>query len=148
MDTTSDDLQFLFPGLSTTGFDITSPIDSVYNCIAWAAGDQRKWWEPDPMRLYYWPEGAPREYTVPAWQKAFEVCGFVVCETEVFEDGTDRVALFALGGQPKHACRQISPDKWTSKLGPNVDISHELRALSGGRYGEPVCLLKRVLSNA
>src|SRR5207244_363796 len=41
------DLEALFPGLRGTSYRITSPPDSAYNCVAWAAGDQASWWWPD-----------------------------------------------------------------------------------------------------
>jgi hypothetical protein len=31
-------LEDIFPGLRTTAYQVTSPKDSIYNCIAWAAG--------------------------------------------------------------------------------------------------------------
>jgi hypothetical protein len=34
-----DLLERLFPALKEAGFDVTSPRDAGYNCVAWAAGD-------------------------------------------------------------------------------------------------------------
>ena len=33
-----------FPNLLTTGYEITSPDTIDYNCIAWAAEDNERWW--------------------------------------------------------------------------------------------------------
>jgi len=144
MDTTSEDqLKAIFPRLCSTSFRITSPPDPRYNCIAWAAGDNQRWWEPDRMGLYYWPSSVPREYTLEALRGAFESLGFTTSVTDDFDPSATRVSLFAKGSQPTHASRQLSPSEWTSKIGPNVDISHELHALVGSSYGAPSIMLRR-----
>lgn len=45
-------LEEAFPNLTAGNYRITSEPDRDYNCIAWAAGDNRKcWWPgPDPER--------------------------------------------------------------------------------------------------
>jgi hypothetical protein len=42
---------------------ITSEETPTYNCVAFAAGDVTRWWEPLPVPLpgYHWPLGAIRE---------------------------------------------------------------------------------------
>jgi len=43
-----------FPNLRSAAYDITSPDSPVYNCVAWAAGDDSAWWEPtDPSQPGY-----------------------------------------------------------------------------------------------
>ena len=54
----------LFPDLVRTGYQITSPPDPVYNCIAHAAGVTDDWWWPDPDGFDYWPPGIIRERTL------------------------------------------------------------------------------------
>ena len=49
-----------------------------------------------------------------------------------------RVALYALNGSPKHAARQVAANVWTSKIGQNIDIEHNLRGLEGPTYGQVV----------
>ena len=41
------------------------------------------------------------------------------------------VAIYQSGGLPTHAARQLSDGNWTSKLGPNIDITHSLSGLEG-----------------
>jgi hypothetical protein len=42
-------LEKLFPALLGSGYQVTSPRDEAYNCIAWAAGDTTDcWWPADP----------------------------------------------------------------------------------------------------
>ncbi len=60
-----------------------------------------------------------------------------------FEVGFEKVAIFAKNGVPTHAARQIDEHCWTSKLGGNVDIEHELKSIEGATYGNVVRYLKR-----
>jgi len=113
----------IFPKLRRGRFEVTSPEDSNYNCIAWAAGDTARWWEPDPMGAYYWPATARREYSIDAYEEALRSRKSTISLT---------VALFAQGDRPTHAARQLDDKTWTSKLGKSVDISHSLEDLSGG----------------
>jgi hypothetical protein len=132
-----------FPGLISSLYRITSPFDPKYNCIAWAAEDTQHWWEPDPMGVCYWPDDTPRTYSLSSYASAFASLGFRPSADETTEKGFTKVALFARGSLPTHAARQISSFMWTSKLGKNVDISHELRALCGDFYGEVAVFLKK-----
>ena len=75
-------LESLFPRLRGVQYEITSPAQPDYNCIAWAAGDDSRWWEPDAFGLYHWPEDVPRQYTLEAFTQAFRILGFEVCEDQ------------------------------------------------------------------
>ena len=130
-----------FPALTEKNFGLTSPQDRTYNCIAWAANDDRRWWWPNHP-YGYWPvPGAPN--VLQTFQIAFEDLGFEVCADGVFEEGFEKVAIYALNGDPKHAARQTPDGHWTSKLGNEWDVWHELNALNGPVYGEPVLFLRR-----
>ena len=76
----NSDLERLFPLLRGVPYEITSPAQLDYNCIAWAAGDSSRWWWPDEFFQYYWPEAAPRHSTLEAFVAAFRTLGFEVCE--------------------------------------------------------------------
>ena len=137
-------LERLFPRLRDATYKITSPAQADYNCIAWAAGDNSRWWEPDPFGQYYWPEGVPREYIVEVYAEVFQRLGFEECQDATFEVGVEKVAIFALDGSPTHAARQLEDGTWTSKLGQLEDIEHrDLDQVGEGDYGEPVLFLKR-----
>lgn len=70
--------------------------------------------------------------------------GFAECATAEHEEGFEKIAIFGLGDdEPTHLCRQISAGLWTSKLGANLDISHELHAVEGAFYGIPRVFMKR-----
>src|SRR5437868_6154338 len=131
-----DHLEKLFPGLRGTHYQVISPPDESYNCIAWALGDTADcWWPADPD-LSPWPEGVPREETLEAFRAAFAASGYVVCDGEELEPGFEKIALFASHkGVPKHAARQLRGGRWSSKLGKLELIDHALHDLEGTEYG-------------
>ena len=128
-----------FPGLRDTEFEITSPTDEDYNCIAWAAGEQGFWWWPGR----FWPKDVPATETRTAFIKAFRTKGYEICEGPGLEPGYEKVCVYERLGRPRHAARQLPSGKWTSKLGMGNDISHELDGLIGQRYGKPALFMKR-----
>jgi|SRR6516164_3394253 hypothetical protein len=83
-------LESLFPGLRGSVYQVTSPPDPLYNCIAWAANDPARWWWPDLHKKRYWPGGVPRDETLAAFQQAFASMGYAVCEGEELEAGFER----------------------------------------------------------
>jgi hypothetical protein len=127
--------------------DDVSDFDHRYNCIAWAASDTRKWWWPDdPVIGYgYWPSGAAREVTIPAFIAAFNTLGYAVCLDGSIENGFEKVAIFAdHNAEPTHAARQLTDGVWTSKFGAYEDIRHVVLAcLEGPRYGKVFVYMKR-----
>ncbi|HUS58397.1 MAG TPA: hypothetical protein VM141_07075 [Planctomycetota bacterium] len=139
--TSEADLESRFPGLKGTEYRITSKDDKKYNCIAWAAGDNKRWWEPEPMRQYYWPRLAPLCRSLEAHMKAFETIGYAQCEDGKPEESFEKIAIF-FQGKAIHAAREHD-GAWTSKIGELVDIRHELHALAGAEYGLPTIFMKR-----
>jgi hypothetical protein len=142
-------LENLFPGLRGSGYEVQSPPDDVYNCIAWAAGatNTSRWWWPfgDPQRTY-WPEGVPREETAEAFRQLFETLGYAVCGHAEAGPEFEKVALFAdAQGCPSRAARQLPGGRWTSKLGAQEDVEHGLQDLEGTEYGAVVLIMKRPL---
>lgn len=122
---------------------LTSPSSVLYNCIAWAANDTNLWWWPDSIS--YWPTNVPRIQTVDAFIQAFGTLGYEPCDNEQLEPECEKVAIFVdENGEPTHAARQLYNGKWTSKLGQNVDVEHELYCKSVNRlYGRVGIILKR-----
>jgi len=142
---TKETLETNFPGLTTSQYEITSPEDPGYNCIAWAAADRQRWWEPDPMGTCYWPKTVSRVYSLAAYATLYASLGYEPCDNDRYEEGFEKIALFAKGDRPTHAARQVAPEIWTSKLGRHVDIGHQLRSLSGQNYGSVVLIMKRAM---
>jgi hypothetical protein len=108
-------------------------------------GDNTQRWEPDPAEQYYWPPDVLREYTVPAFIRAYQTCRYELCADGLQERGYEKIVVYAdRYGLVKHAARQISDGRWLSKLGDAEDIIHEApQSLSSPIYGQPVCYLKR-----
>lgn len=139
-------LEEAFPGLSEHGYAATSPPDSHYNCIAWAAGDARNWWWPSQdARKEFWPIGIVRERTLDVFVAAFATLGYEVCGDEGLEPGFEKIALFTdAKDRPTHAARQLVNGRWSSKLGKAEDIEHDLHALEGTTYGKVARIMKRM----
>lgn len=135
------------PGLTNTNHAITSPVKNRYNCIAWAAGDDRRWWWPTFQS--YWPPNTPRDVTLDAFVRAFETLGYSECPHPFLEPQFEKVAIYvqmnALGTlEPTHAARQLPNGKWTSKLGKAEDITHDnLGDVDGPAYGYAAKFMKR-----
>jgi hypothetical protein len=131
-----------------------SPATPEYNCIAFAANEDFRWWWPIPEDSYYWPENVPREENLEAFVKAFETLGYLVCDNDNLEHGFEKVAIYVDDlGKPKHAARQLRNGKWISKLGKYIDVEHKLDCLreyllnlGGTDYGTVAVVLKRELA--
>jgi hypothetical protein len=137
------ELEQTFPSLSASGYRITGPATSRYNCVAWAAGDQDAWWQAD-LADAYWPEGVPADGTVPCLVALFQFLGYELCDTPELEPHFEKIAIYAKGAEYTHAARQTADGHWTSKLGQSVQIEHAtLDALTGEAYGDVVQVLKR-----
>jgi hypothetical protein len=138
------DYRQAFPQLTDDNHEKKSEFDPRYNCIGFAAGTKLWWW---PKRIpgmnRYWPPGVPQEVTIEAFVKAFEFKGYAVCSDGALEEGFEKIALFGKGDEPKHAARQIDKRYWASKLGGNIDIHHELKAVEGDQYGQIIRYMKR-----
>lgn len=140
-------IESVFSHLRATGYTITSPATPDYNCVAWAAKENDRWWWPDPSGTSYWPENAPREVTLDAFLVAFAALGFEICSSDVFEPGFEKIAIYVNAqGEPTHISRQLNSGRWTSKLGPSVDIEHRFDGLNGSSlYGSVGRILRRAL---
>jgi len=129
----------------------TSEEDTQYNCIAWAAEDKNKWWWPrtNPKMKSYWPDGIPNEETLNVFIQAFEQLGYSKCSNPLLEDGHDKIAIYCDNDEiPTHAARQLPSGQWTSKLGSNIDVSHDFEGLLtipriASEYGHITVIMKR-----
>jgi hypothetical protein len=135
------ELNGIFPNLRTTNRTITSEIDPNYNCVAWALRDTERWWEPygivipAPFPPYYWPENIPHDLSPRTFISLFETQGFEVTEDPDLENGVEKLALYVRKNQFQHVARQLPNGRWTSKIGRQEDIEHELNDLkSHGPY--------------
>jgi hypothetical protein len=125
-------------------YQVTSPGNDVYNCIAWAAGRVSEWWWPYDAPGHYWPAGAAKTKSIQAFQDAFASLGYAVCTDAELESGFEKIAISADdNGIPTHASRQLSNGRWTCKLGKLEDIEHDLLDLTGIEYGSVEVIMKR-----
>lgn len=134
-----------FPRLHENNHRQTSPADIRYNCIAWSAGDETRWWQPG----VFGPFPVPREDCgIGALIEVFLFLGYEEGADESWQPDLEKVALYGSGLFYTHAARQLHGGKWTSKLGKLEDIEH-LRPddVAGGIYGEVVEIMKRAVSS-
>ena len=138
-------LELRYPNLALTEYAVTSPRSQEYNCFAWVAGDQERWWQPTPEDEFYWVQGVPMEETLSAYIQAYQKLGYAICDNAVLETGYEKIALYVNDeGIPTHAAKQLSTGKWSSKLGWLEDIEHELEGLTGEKYGKVGQVLRRI----
>ncbi len=138
----SDDPEEVFPALAGDGYALSSPVTSAYNCIAWAAGESHRWWEPGIYR----PVQAGDD--LASLVRLFASLGYDSCDDERLEPGYEKVALYAgVLDDWTHAARQLPDGWWTSKLGQGADIIHRSpRALAGNAYGQVLSIMKRLIT--
>ncbi len=138
-------LYSVFPNLAQSHAEIKSPVTFSYNCIAWAAGDTTRPWWPRQSG-YYWPHGVRDDTSVEAFIEAFQTLGYEPCEGDAPEAGYEKVAIYVYNHNVKHVARLLLNNLWSSKLGEDYDIEHELEDLMSNHsrgYGEVVQILKR-----
>jgi hypothetical protein len=139
-----------FPYLTDATCEVTSPATGRYNCIAWAAKDDRRWWWPDPLGIGYWPLSANRrDISLSGFVAAFESLGYQLCLSESLEVGLEKIAIYGIqdaGGTvlPTHAALQLPSGEWTSKLGNFEDITHPIvDSVCGPVYGRTLAFMVR-----
>ena len=136
------DLEKEHPNLKTSGYEITSESTDLYNCITWAAGDDSIWWSHAVGD--YWPASVPRSPEAWALVLVFESLGYAVCDSDALEPGYEKVAVYVQNGEWRHAARQLSDGRWTSKIGQFEDIIHPApENLVDDSYGSIHCIMRR-----
>lgn len=74
--------------------------------------------------------------------------GYELCGNGTFMPNFEKIAIYVdNNGKPQHAARQLQNGLWTSKIGVDVDIEHELHGLENSRYGNVRSILKRPLAS-
>lgn len=144
------DIRSVFENLKDSEFKITSPKDAQYNCIAFAADDQTKWWWSIGNK--FWLKGVPKNESPKSFILAFKQLGYKLCESAELEKGFEKVAIYtrtvAIPNSPKgtttHMAKQLPDGRWKSKLGREEDIEHDKpESICGKAYGEVKHILKR-----
>lgn len=138
-------------------FEIHSPQDRGYNCIAWAMGFDDRWVDyilNSPKK--WWPQGVAQDYRPKSLVEAFEAVGFELCEDDADVEGYDKVALYKVSPfyDPlsreevsegwSHAARVISSGLYHSKVGESFDIYHSGGdVFDGSSYGKIFQYMRR-----
>ena len=82
---TEQRLKKVFENLNEGDFEITSPFDPKYNCIAHAAADTEKWWWAIDTKIagndVFWFNDIPKQATLENFILAFEKLGYKICES-------------------------------------------------------------------
>jgi len=139
------ELEQAFPHLAEREYQITSPKDAGYNCVAWAIGDTSRFWYSVKLKGYYWPPGAGNADTLEGWKRVFTIHGYSDTDSNTLEAGIEKIAIYIdADGDPSHVARQTETGSWTSKLGKGHDIRHAtLDALEGEEYGKVAVIMGR-----
>jgi len=139
---TAEEIAEIFPNLKN--YQITSPADYRYNCIAWAAGDTKNWWQPSDSPYLFWLRDDKSD-SLENCIEVFNILGFNDETDSASEPEFEKIALYIdADGLPSHAARQKENGFWTSKLGEAEEIEHDTPdALEGETYGKVKIILKR-----
>ena len=132
------------PLLAAEGYQVTSETNADYNCIAYAAGETDPWWSHVSEADYFWPEHASRTPSIQSLIEAFAGLGYELCEDASNEPSFRKIALYAdRQGNWTHASVQLPGGGWSSKLGPDEDISHRTpESLDPHFYGGVHCFMR------
>ena len=129
-------------------FVVNSSDTFSYNCIAWAMGMDDRWVDHQLIPWHWWPSGVQRNNSKQALIDAFAALGFEETTNPSYEQGYEKVALYAKGDEWSHAAKIIDSLKLHSKFGALNDAFH-----SGGdslsiRYGYIYAYMRRDLSKS
>ena len=132
----------VFPNLAREDFEIVEEPSSRYNCIAYAAGRADDWWWPDGIN--YWPPWATLTDRIASLVEVFAGLGYEQCDDSRAQAGYQKVALYEVQGEMKHAAAQMPNSRWRSKMGQGPVIEHRSpESLSGGPYGEATVYMRK-----
>lgn len=136
------DIEQDFPSLVGKNYDLSDE-DFNYNCLAYAVGDQKNWWEPPKGGGRYWPPGFDDDLRVGTVESIIRVFGFTV-ETKLNRTPkTESVAIYSDGSEWTHFAK-FAGGHWSCKLGEGHDVSRvNLADLEGTLYGRVVKILSR-----
>jgi hypothetical protein len=145
-DLTAKELAEIFPKLAPENYETKSHANPRYNCMAFAIGDERHWWEHGKYGGgIYWPPG--RDATLDSWIAIFRDEGFELTNNHDIEPGFEKIAIYVGLDDflPSHVARSDGL-VWKSKLGKRQDIYHySLEVLEGfgNAYGIVDSVLKK-----
>lgn len=147
-----DELRALFPKLITGTYERVSQANPRYNCLAFACGDERHWWEAGRYGgRYYWPPNVAQNTTIAAISEIFTSDGYELTDNKDIQPEYEKIAIYAsLEDMEFSHVAKCDGRVWKSKLGKGQDIEHfSLAVLEGDQeaeYGIVDRVLRRPLS--
>ena len=145
------ELQARFPKLGGGNYKRASLATARYNCLAFACGDERKWWEPRPGGRFYWPPNAQKDTSLATVTRIFIADGYVETAYRNVEAGYLKAAIYVdLEDIDTYSHVAMSDGAvWKSKLGKGQDIEHDsLDLLEGNQeaeYGIVATILRKAI---
>ena len=99
-------VKYKFPNISE--FEIYQNTEStIYNCISYSIGRKDVWsWSKKADPNNYWPIESMEE-TKEAFDEFYLYHGFKQIRIDIRYNGKTKIALYAIGNEPKHASIQI-----------------------------------------
>src|SRR5262245_58321372 len=86
-----------FPTLGDNFF-LNSSASGRYNCIAWAVGDETKWWEPSTDPRHHWPTDIPKDPSLGTITSLLKKYRFLTCASMQLSPRTEKVAIYCEDG--------------------------------------------------
>jgi hypothetical protein len=121
------DVDERFPTLARVGYQIMSPRDGRYNCVAWVLRDRTNWWEP-ALDGAFWPRKVSEEELengdLPEYERVFRGLGYERCSDDSLVPGLEKIAVYANEDEFAHVSYQRADGTWSSKLGKLNDVKH------------------------
>jgi hypothetical protein len=144
---TPRELNARFPKLVVGSFVPASRATPRYNCLGFAAKDERHWWQAERYGgRYYWPPNLPRITTVNTVTQIFAARGFQLTDNHGIEPGYEKVGIYA--SLDDHEFSHIAWSDglvWKSKLGSGQDIDHYTLDVLEGEQLDEYGIVDRVL---
>jgi hypothetical protein len=144
---TPEELRSKLPKLLPDNHETKSKATPRYNCVAFANGDERHWWEPGLFGgAYYWPPNIKQSDELESWVEMFTVQGYKPTKNRKVEPGYEKVAIYVdlTDMLPSHVA--VSDGRvWKSKLGKGQDIYHSSLDVLEGTEKDEYGIVERVL---
>lgn len=121
-----------------------------YNCLGFAAGDDRHWWQAEKNGgRFYWPPFLPRITTLNTVAQIFTARGFQITHDHNIEPTYEKIAIYASLEDFEFSHIAWSDGKvWKSKLGSGQDIDHYSLDVLEGDQADEYGIVDRVLRKA
>src|ERR1700733_6470337 len=118
-----------------------------YNCLGFAAGDDRHWWEAEANgSRFYWPQHIKRVTNIDTVSEIFTLEGFELTDNHEIEPDYEKIAIYASLDTFEFSHIARSDGKvWKSKLGSGQDIYHNSLVVLEGDQADEYGIVERVL---